>query len=121
MNPSGKRNNLISEEAILLAAFSYQTYLLFFNGTITLPKGFELMYIIHADVNIENPTNEVFGFIAESKKQNIIAFRGSASYPTDLIAAYDILQVDYLLKRVVKLLEALHVYINLQETNYLKN
>ncbi|WP_129689467.1 lipase family protein [Gottfriedia acidiceleris] len=95
MNLSGKRHILNSEEAILLAAFSYQTYLLFFNGTITLPKGYELKYIIYADVNVENPSNEVFGFIAESKEQIIVAFRGYASYPADLIAAYDILQVDY--------------------------
>lgn len=95
MRLSEKRNDLNSEEVILLAAFSYQTYVLFRNGTITLPKGYVLKYIIHADVNVENPTNEVFGFIAESKKNIIIAFRGYAAYPADLIAAYDILQVPY--------------------------
>ncbi|MFF3021302.1 lipase family protein [Gottfriedia sp. NPDC057948] len=95
MRLSDKRNSLNSEEAILLAAFSYQTYLLFLNGTITLPKGYELKYIIYADVNVEDPTNEVFGFIAEANEQIIIAFRGYASYPADLIAAYDILQVPF--------------------------
>ncbi len=92
---SEKRNVLNSKEAILLAAFSYQTYVLFRKGTITLPKGYVLKYIIHAEVNVENPTTEVFGFIAESKEKIIIAFRGYAAYPADLIAAYDILQVPY--------------------------
>ncbi|WP_088072095.1 lipase family protein [Gottfriedia luciferensis] len=95
MNLSGKRNSLNNEEAILLAAFCYQTYVLFLNGSITLPKGYELKYVIRADVNVENPTNEVFGFIAESNKNIIIAFRGYALYPADLIAAYDILQIPY--------------------------
>ncbi|MGG0175930.1 lipase family protein [Gottfriedia acidiceleris] len=95
MNLSYNRNLFNNKEAILLAVFSYQTYVHFLNGTVTLPKGYDLKYIIHADVNVENPTNEVFGFIAESKEHIIIAFRGYASYPADLIAAYDILQVPY--------------------------
>ncbi|PGM55117.1 lipase family protein [Bacillus sp. AFS053548] len=95
MNLSSKRNSFNSKEAILLAAFSYQTYVLYQSGKINLPKGYVLKYTIFADANVENPTNEVFGFIAESSENVIIAFRGYASYPADLIAAYDILQVPY--------------------------
>lgn len=61
--------------------------MLFLNGSITLPKDYELKYVIRADINVENPTNEVFGFITESGKNIIIAFRGYALYPADLIAA----------------------------------
>ncbi|MEH7347779.1 lipase family protein [Gottfriedia acidiceleris] len=95
MRLSDHKSSLNSEEAILLSGMCYQTYVLFVKGIVTLPRGYELRYIIYADANVENPTNEVFGFIAESKEQIIIAFRGYASYPADLIAAYDILQVPY--------------------------
>jgi hypothetical protein len=84
-----------SDDAILLAAMSYQTYPFFLEGKLVLPKGYELRYTIRAYVNVENPTEEVFGFIAESKDIIIIAFRGYVLYPADLIAAYDILQVPY--------------------------
>lgn len=84
-----------SNDAIFLAAMSYQTYPFFLEGKLILPKGYELRYTIRGFVNIENPTEEVFGFIAESKDTIIIAFRGYVLYPADLIAAYDILQVPY--------------------------
>lgn len=84
-----------SRAAILLAAMSYQTYPLFLEGTLVLPKNYKLLSIIDAFANVENPTEEVFGFIAESKDNIIIAFRGYAAYPADLVAAYDILQVPY--------------------------
>lgn len=84
-----------SEDAILLAAMSYQTYPFFLEGKLILPRGYELRYTIRAFVNVENPNEEVFGFIAESKDKIIIAFRGYILYPADLIAAYDILQVPY--------------------------
>jgi hypothetical protein len=84
-----------SDDAILLAAMSYQTYPFFLEEKLILPKGYELRYTIRAFVNVENPTEEVFGFIAESKDIIIIAFRGYVLYPADLIAAYDILQVPY--------------------------
>jgi hypothetical protein len=74
---------------------SYQTYPLFLEGKLILPKGFELRYTIRALANVENPSEEVFGFIAEAKDMIVIAFRGYASYPADLIAAYDILQMEY--------------------------
>jgi hypothetical protein len=92
---SGIENIFDSKDAILLAAMSYQTYPFFLVGELVLPKGFELRYTIRAFANVENPKEEVFGFIAESKHNIVIAFRGYASYPADLIAAYDILQVPY--------------------------
>lgn len=90
-----EENIFNSKDAILLAAMSYQTYPFFLEGVLILPKGFELRYTIRAFVNIEDPTEEVFGFIAESKDTIIIAFRGYILYPADLIASYDILQVPY--------------------------
>jgi len=85
--------------AIFLAAMSYQTYPLFFEQKLTLPEGFALRYTIYAEANVERPKKEVFGFIAESKNDIVIAFRGYASYPADLVAAYDILQIPYLFVR----------------------
>ncbi|OBY80751.1 lipase [Paenibacillus sp. KS1] len=84
-----------SKTAILLAAMCYQTYPLYLEGTLVLPSEYKLIYTIRALANVENPTKIVFGFIAESPDQIIIAFRGYAAYPEDLLAAYDILQVQY--------------------------
>lgn len=95
MTFSDEHNRFQPNTAILLAGMCYQTYPLFFDGTLTLPKGFKLRYIIRAFADVENPTEHVFGFLAESKDQIILAFRGYAAYPADLLAAYDILQVPY--------------------------
>ncbi|SMC26023.1 Lipase (class 3) [Clostridium acidisoli DSM 12555] len=92
---SDKENIFNSEDAIILAAMSYQTYTFFQEGKLVLPKGFKLLYTIHALANVENPTKLLFGFIAESQDQIIITFRGYAAYPADLLAAYDIFQVRY--------------------------
>lgn len=92
---SRKNGAFNSRTAILLAAMSYQTYPLYLQGAITLPAGFQLRYVIRASANVENPQQEVFGFVAESPEMIIVAFRGYASYPADLIAAYDILQIPY--------------------------
>ncbi len=92
---SAAENFFSDKAAIFLAAMSYQTYPFFLQGRLILPKGFELRYSINALANVEYPSEEVFGFIAESKDMIIIAFRGYASYPADLIAAYDILQMEY--------------------------
>ncbi len=60
---------------------------------------------------------EVFGFIAESQDQIVIAFRGYAAYPKDLLASYDIFQVPIpMLKMAGKRLVDSHVFINQQET-----
>lgn len=92
---SYKENIFNKEDAILLAAMSYQTYPFFLEGKLVLPKGFKLRYTIRAFANVENPTELLFGFIAESQDQIIIAFRGYAAYPADLLASYDIFQVPY--------------------------
>ncbi|QGQ45485.1 lipase family protein [Metabacillus sediminilitoris] len=92
---SDKNNIFNSKAAILLAAMSYQTYPFFLEGKLILPKGFKLRYTIRAFANVEDPTELVFGFIAESQDQIIIAFRGYAAYPADLLASYDIFQVLY--------------------------
>jgi len=95
MDLSAKMSNFNSSTAIFLSAMSYQTYLLFFEERLILPTGFKLRYTIRAFADVENPTENVYGFIAESKDQIIVAFRGYAAYPADLLAAYDILQVPY--------------------------
>lgn len=92
---SDNENIFNSKAAILLAAMSYQTYPFFLEGKLVLPKGFKLRYTIRAFANVENPTELLFGFIAESQDQIIIAFRGYAAYPADLLASYDIFQVPY--------------------------
>lgn len=95
MAVSDKKNIFQRKAAILLAVMSYQTYPLFLEGKLILPKGFELRYTIRAFADVENPTENEFGFIAESKDQIIIAFRGYAAYPADLLASYDIFQIPY--------------------------
>lgn len=95
MRISDKESFFNNEAAIFLAAMSYQTYPFFFTENLTLPKGFKLQYTIQALANVENPTQEVFGFIAQWEDMIIIAFRGYAAYPADLISAYDILQIPY--------------------------
>ncbi|MFF0825415.1 lipase family protein [Brevibacillus sp. NPDC003359] len=92
---SDENNMFTSNAAIFLAAMSYQTYPFYFEEKLTLPKGFQLRYTIRASADVENPTEHIYGFVAESKDEIIIAFRGYAAYPADLLAAYDILQVPY--------------------------
>ena len=87
-------NKFNSEDAILLAAMSYQTYPFFEDGNLVLPKGFELRYTIHAIAGIEDPTKEVFGFIAESEDKIVVAFRGTDS-SQDVDSDLDIFQVPY--------------------------
>ncbi|MEK3757565.1 MULTISPECIES: lipase family protein [unclassified Paenibacillus] len=84
-----------SKTAIFLSAISYQTYPFFFEGKLVLPKGFKLRFTIRAFADVENPTELVFGFIAESPDQIVVAFRGYASYPADLLASYDIFLIPY--------------------------
>ena len=91
---SNKENIFNSKTAILLAAMSYQTYPFFLEEKLILPKGYELRYTIYAFANVENPTKEVFGFIAESKDEIIIAFRGTDSFK-DNESDQDLYQVPY--------------------------
>ena len=64
-----------NEDAILLAATCYQTYVLFENGKLVLPKDFMLRYTIRALAGVEAPTEEVFGFIGEPKDKIVITFK----------------------------------------------
>ncbi|MEK3714965.1 lipase family protein [Paenibacillus sp. FSL R7-0333] len=84
-----------SKTAIFLSAMSYQTYPFFFEGKLVLPEGFKLRFTIRAFADVENPTELVFGFIAVSRDQIVVAFRGYASYPADLLASYDIFLTPY--------------------------
>lgn len=72
---SDKEDSFNSKAAIFLAAMSYQTYPFFLEGKLILPKGYALRYTIRASANVENPTEEVFGFIAESKDKIIRDFQ----------------------------------------------
>ncbi|MGG0175931.1 lipase family protein [Gottfriedia acidiceleris] len=85
-----------SKAAILLAAMCHQSNQLIENdkGEIFLPKGFKLRQIIYAFAGVEEPESEPFGFIAESKNEIIIAFRGTDSFK-DNESDQDLYQVEY--------------------------
>jgi len=82
------------EDAIILAAMSYQTYPYYKENKIVLPKGFKLRYTVRAIAGVEQPTEEVFGFIAESKDKIILAFRGTVS-SQDNDSNLDLFQMPY--------------------------
>ena len=94
MDISGIEDIFNSEDAILLAGMSYQTYPFFEEGKLVLPKGFELRYPIRAIAGVSTPAEEVFGFIAESEDKIVIAFRGTDSSP-DVESDLDFFQVPY--------------------------
>jgi triacylglycerol lipase len=83
-----------SEDAILLAAMCHQANLLFEEEELILPKGFKLRYIIRALAGVEDPVAEAFGFIAESRDEIVIAFRGTDSF-RDNESDQDLYQVPY--------------------------
>lgn len=95
MGFSYKNNVFNSKTAKLLAAINYQTYSFFLEGKLVLPSGFKLRSTIRGFANVEDPTELLFGFIAESQEEIIIAFRGYAAYPADLLSSYDIFQIRY--------------------------
>ncbi|WP_129689560.1 lipase family protein [Gottfriedia acidiceleris] len=96
MNNSRVENIFNSKDAILLAAMCYQSNQLIENekGEIILPRGFELRHIIYAFAGVEEPEAEPFGFLAESKNEIVIAFRGTDSFK-DNESDQDLYQVDY--------------------------
>ncbi|MFF2876516.1 lipase family protein [Gottfriedia sp. NPDC057991] len=96
MNNSRVENVFNSKDAILLAAMCHQSNQLIENekGEIILPKGFELRSIIYANAGVEEPEAEAFGFIAESKNEIVIAFRGTDSFK-DNESDQDLYQVEY--------------------------
>lgn len=83
-----------SENAILLAAMLFQSYQLFEQKTVILPKGFNLRFTIHALAGVEMPEEEVFGFIAESQDRIIVVFRGTRTFK-DNESDQDLYQVTY--------------------------
>jgi triacylglycerol lipase len=91
MKISGAFNN---EEAILLAGMLYQSYQLFEGQEVFLPNGFEIRSIIRALAGVEEPIEEVFGFIAESPDQIIVVFRGTRTLQ-DNESDTDLYQVTY--------------------------
>lgn len=94
MDISCVENIFNSEDAILLAAMCHQSNLLFEEEKLILPTGFELRYTICALAGVEEPESEVFGFIAESQDEIIIAFRGTDSFK-DNESDQDLYQVPY--------------------------
>ncbi|ATW25440.1 lipase family protein [Candidatus Formimonas warabiya] len=94
MNSSDIKHIFHSEDAILLAAMCHQSNLLFEERELILPKGFKLRYIICALAGVEEPEAEVFGFMAESQDNIIMAFRGTDSFK-DNESDQDLYQVPY--------------------------
>ena len=94
MDISCIENIFNSEDAILLAAMCHQANLLFEEEELILPKGFECRYIIFALAGVEKPEPEVFGFIAESQDEIVMAFRGTDSFK-DNESDQDLYQVPY--------------------------
>lgn len=84
MTFSVEPNRFQPKAAILLAGMCYQTYPLFFDGALILPIGFKLRfklrYTIRAFADVENPTEHVFGFLAESKDTIVVALRGTRTF-----------------------------------------
>lgn len=87
-------DSTFSRDAILLAAMCYQANQLFEQDRIVLPNGFSLRYIYEAYAGVEEPEKEPFGFIAESRQEIVIAFRGTESYK-DNESDQDLYQVSY--------------------------
>ncbi|WP_088072094.1 lipase family protein [Gottfriedia luciferensis] len=87
-------NTFNSRDAILLAAMCYQSNQLIESENMILPKNFKLRHLIYAYAGVEEPEAEVFGFLAESKDEIVIAFRGTDSFK-DNESDQDLYQVDY--------------------------
>jgi triacylglycerol lipase len=94
MNISSVKDMFNSEDALLLSAMIYQSYQLFEEEPLILPKGFTLRYTIRALAGVEEPEAEVFGFIAESQDTIIVAFRGTRTF-VDNESDQDLYQVPY--------------------------
>ncbi|MGE6486921.1 lipase family protein [Paenisporosarcina sp. NPDC076898] len=88
------KNIFNTKDAILLSVMIHQSYQLFENGKLILPKGYSLRYTIRALAGVEEPESEVFGFIAESQETIIVAFRGTRTFK-DNESDQDLYQVPY--------------------------
>ncbi|WP_168121749.1 lipase family protein [Paenibacillus sp. HB172176] len=83
-----------NEEAIIVAGMIHQCYRLFEEEEVFLPRGYEIRSIIRALAGVEQPVEEVFGFIAESPEQIVVAFRGTRTFQ-DNESDQDLYQVPY--------------------------
>jgi triacylglycerol lipase len=83
-----------SEVAILLAAMLNQAYRLFEQEKVVLPQGYTLRYNILALAGVEEPEQEIFGFIAESNDSVVITFRGTRTFK-DNESDQDFFQIPY--------------------------
>ena len=83
-----------TKDAILLSVMIHQSYQLFENGKLILPKGYSLRYTIRVLACVEEPESEVFGYIAESQERIIVAFRGTRTFK-DNESDQDLYQVPY--------------------------
>ncbi len=83
-----------SEDAILLAGMCYQTYPFFEKDALSLPKGYELRYTMRAIAGVSEPEEGVFGFIAESGNQIVLALRGTVNL-ADSDSDLDMFQTPY--------------------------
>lgn len=83
-----------NEDAILLAAMINQAYRLFEKEKVVLPQGYTLRFNILALAGVEQPEEEVFGFLAESKDNVIIIFRGTRTFK-DNESDQDLYQVPF--------------------------
>ena len=94
MDSSSIKHIFNTKDAILLSAMIFQSYQLFEEETLILPKGFKLRYIIRALAGVEEPEEEVFGFIAESQDEIVVIFRGTRTFK-DNESDQDLYQVPY--------------------------
>ncbi|MBD2869725.1 lipase family protein [Paenibacillus arenilitoris] len=83
-----------SEDAILLAAMINQAYRLFEKEKVVLPLGYTLRFNILALAGVEQPEEEVFGFLAESKDNVVLIFRGTRTFK-DNESDQDFFQIPY--------------------------
>jgi len=83
-----------SQDAIVLAGMSYQTYPFFENETLVLPTGYELRFTIQGSTGVTDPVTSVFGFLAEADDRFVLAFRGTATV-ADIDSDLDLFQIDY--------------------------
>ncbi|MEK3793772.1 lipase family protein [Paenibacillus sp. FSL R7-0204] len=83
-----------NEDAILLAAMINQAYRLFEKEKVVLPQGYTLRFNILALAGVEQPEEEVFGFLAESKDNVIMIFRGTRTFK-DNESDQDLYQVPF--------------------------
>ena len=83
-----------SQDAILMAGMSYQTYPFFENEKLVLPAGYELRFTIQGSTGVTDPSMSVFGFLAEADDRFVVAFRGTVTV-ADIDSDLDLFQIDY--------------------------